>query len=160
MAPPWPSFHLSLFLRYALYIAAAYAIALPVAWERERDTRILGLRTFPLISVASCAYVLIGLAVFALAGDAQSRLLQGLLTGVGFLGGGVILKGWASVHGTATAASVWAVGAAGAAVGYGLWELALVITLVTFVTLRFLTPLSERQRGASPDEDRGDNAAL
>ena len=160
MAAPWPSFHLSLFLRYSLYIAAAYVITLPVAWERERDTRILGLRTFPLISVAACVYVLIGTAVFALAGDANSRLLQGLITGVGFLGGGVILKGGSSLHGTATAASVWAVGAAGAAIGYGFWELALVISLVTFVTLRFLTPLSERQRGASPDEDRSDNAAL
>lgn len=159
MAAPWPSFSWSLLLRYVLYIAGAYVIALPVAWERERDTRILGLRTFPLVSVAACAYVLIATAVFGLAGDAQSRLLQGVITGIGFLGGGVILKAGTSIHGTATAASVWAVGAAGVAIGYGLWELAIVISLVNFVTLRFLTPLSKRQH-IPPDGGHGDDAAL
>ncbi len=128
-------------LVYLLQIAGAFLLALPVGWERERATRIMGLRTFPLVAVASCAYVLIAVAVVGAADDAQSRIIQGLMTGIGFLGGGAILKEGDTVRGTATAASVWMTGALGAAVGYGRWEIAILISVVTFLILQLLTPL-------------------
>ena len=103
------------FLEYLVQIAGAFLLTLPVGWEREQSTRIMGLRTFPLVAVASCAYVLIAIAVVCPGEDAPARIIQGLMTGIGFIGGGAILKEEASVRGTATAASVWMVGALGAA---------------------------------------------
>ena len=79
-------------LVYVAQIAGAFLLVLPVAWGREKSTRIMGLRTFPLVSVASCAYVLIAVSVIGPAADAQSRIIQGLMTGIGFIGGGAILK--------------------------------------------------------------------
>lgn len=140
-------------LAHLLQIAGAFMLALPVAWERERSTNIMGLRTFPLVAVASCAFVLIGLAVIGPSPDAQSRILQGLMTGMGFIGGGAILKDGDGVRGTATAASVWVVGAVGAAAGYNRWEIAIVLSLITFLTLRLLTPVVKNNRiGGGPDE--------
>lgn len=128
------------FLTYLVRLAGAFVLVLPVAWEREQATRIMGLRTFPLVAAASCAYVLIAVAVIGPGEDAQSRVIQGLMTGIGFIGGGAILKEGATVRGTATAASVWMVGALGAAVGYGRWEIAVLLSIMTFLTLRLLTP--------------------
>ena len=102
----WPTIDWARLLENLLKIAGAYLLVLPVAWERERATRIMGLRTFPLVAVASCAYVLVAVAVVGMATDAHSRIIQGLMTGVGFIGGGAILKEGANVRGTATAASV------------------------------------------------------
>jgi putative Mg2+ transporter-C (MgtC) family protein len=147
----WPGFDWTQFLHYLVRIFGAYVLVLPVAWERERSTRIMGLRTFPLVSVASCAYVLVAIAVVGTETDAHSRIIQGLMAGIGFIGGGAILKEGTAVRGTATAASVWAVGALGAAVGYGRWEIAVLLSLVTFLTLRLLTPIVERSR--QPDEE-------
>ncbi len=130
-------------LTYLLQIAAAYVLVFPVGWERERSTQIMGLRTFPLVAVASCAYVLIAVAVVGPESDAQSRIIQGLMTGIGFIGGGAILKDGDTVRGTATAASVWTVGAVGAAVGYGRYEIAILLALINFLTLRLLSPLKQ-----------------
>lgn len=129
---------------YLIQIVVAYVLVLPVGWERERSTQIMGLRTFPLVAVASCAYVLIAVAVVGPAEDAQSRIIQGLMTGIGFIGGGAILKDGDTVRGTATAASVWTVGALGAAVGYGRYEIAVLLALINFLTLRLMSPLKQR----------------
>lgn len=136
-------------------IVVALVLALPVAWERERSTRIMGLRTFPLVAVASCGYVLMATEVVGTTEEAQARIIQGLMTGMGFIGGGAILKEGATVRGTATAASIWTSGAA----GYGRFEIALIVALVNFLALRVLSPIEERtgkddQRKA--DEDEGD----
>jgi putative Mg2+ transporter-C (MgtC) family protein len=104
------------------------------------------LRTFPLVGIASCAFTLIGEASMK-DPDAMGRVLQGVVTGIGFIGGGAILKEGGTVRGTATAASVWATGAIGACSALGLYDIAIVVSVVTFVTLRLLTPLkSEREK--------------
>jgi putative Mg2+ transporter-C (MgtC) family protein len=139
-------------LIYLVQIAVAYLLSLPIAWERERSTRTLGLRTFPLVAVASCGYILVATATLGSHADAQSRVIQGLVAGIGFLGGGAILKEGANVRGTATAASVWLIGAMGMAVGYGRYEIAVLLSLVDFLTLRLLTPVVERMK--HEDEDR------
>lgn len=143
-----------LLLTYAVKFVVAFVLALPIALEREGSTRTMGLRTFPLVAVASCGFVLVALAVVGTAEDAQSRVIAGLMTGMGFIGGGAILKKGPGVRGTATAASLWTTGAVGASVGYGLYELAVLIGLVTFLTLTFLTPI-EQDTGKDdrPNED-------
>ena len=67
--------------------------------------------------------------------------MEGLITGMGFIGGGAILRQQDSVKGTATAASLWVTGAIGAAVGLGSYDVAVVLTLVTIATLWIMAPL-------------------
>lgn len=127
-------------LQFSLKMLAAFLLALPIGWNREQQTRIMGLRTFPLVALGSTAYVLISLAVLPEETESQARIIQGLITGIGFVGGGAILKDPAgSVQGTATAVSVWNTGALGIAVAYGRFDIAIIISLVNYLTLRFLT---------------------
>ena len=128
----------------AAKVTAAYLLALPIGWERERVQHSVGLRTFPLVAMASCGYVL--LADTAAGGDAaaRSRIIQGLTTGIGFIGGGAIMRGRGNVHGTATAASIWNTGVIGAAVAESHFEIAIILSLLNLVTLHLLVPLKER----------------
>src|ERR1700731_2837072 len=112
----------------------AYGLGLPTGWERYKHDRSAGLRTFPLVSLASCAYMLVA-SQPTLDVAAQSRILVGVMTGIGFIGGGSIIKEAASVHGTATAASLWNMGAVGAAVAYGNYGLAGLLCLLNYLTL-------------------------
>jgi putative Mg2+ transporter-C (MgtC) family protein len=129
-------------------LAIAYVLAFPVGWEREQSDRSAGLRTFPLVALASCGYILIATRTLGDSAEAQARVLEGLMTGMGFIGGGAILKDGATVRGTATAASVWNTGAIGAAVGFGRYEIALLLSILNFATLRWLLPLKEQARKA------------
>jgi putative Mg2+ transporter-C (MgtC) family protein len=137
---------------HALALAVAYVLALPIGWNREKQERSAGLRTFPLVALASCGFVQ---AAETLGGDnpeAMARIVEGIITGMGFIGGGAILRLKDSVKGTATAASLWATGAVGTAVGLGSYDVAIVIALITMVTLWTLSPLKE-----SIAQDEGDD---
>ena len=116
------------------HLLVAYALALPVALDREAANRTAGLRTFPLVAVAACGYTLVGLSVLS-STDAEARVLQGLITGIGFIGGGAILKSKGNVTGTATAASIWTTGLIGIAVATDRFEIAMLMSGITFVTL-------------------------
>src|SRR3954469_14019251 len=89
------SFHM---LPHMIALAAAYVLALPIGWNREREERSAGLRTFPIVSVAACGLTMLAVSIPGATPDSFSRVLQGLVTGVGFIGGGVILH----VRGAAT----------------------------------------------------------
>jgi len=122
-----------------VHVAIAYLLTASIGWEREREAHSAGVRTFPIVGMASCGYLL-------LLGNhpdaaAQSRLLQGLITGIGFIGGGAILKEGATVKGTATAASVWNAGVIGAAVAMDHYGIAVTLSLLNLFTLRALLPL-------------------
>lgn len=139
-------------LPHALALAIAYALAFPIGWDRERAERSAGLRTFPLVAIASCGFVQATEALLRNSPDATARVVEGLITGVGFIGGGAILKQGSTVHGTATAASLWATGAIGAAVGLGAYDVAVVVAAFTILTLRLLAPL---KRGEQEDGREG-----
>jgi len=119
------------------HLLTAWILSLPVAWDRERRSRGAGLRTFPLVAVAACGYMLVGISVLDSTG-AEARVVQGLITGIGFIGGGAILKSKGSVTGTATAASIWNTGLIGMAVAYQRYEIALLMSLINFLTLRLV----------------------
>ncbi len=146
----WPEL-----LQYGFRILAAFALALPIAWEREVDTRIMGLRTLPLVAVACCAYVLVGASIIGDDSGAHGRLLSGLLAGIGFIGGGAILKGNDRVKGTATAASILSTGVLGAAVAYGLFEIAILISGMTLATLLLLPPIQRLMNSPNTPRDGG-----
>src|SRR5215475_14985109 len=97
-------------------LAIAYLLALPVGLYREKEAHSVGVRTFPIVAMASCGYVMLAMPAYHNSIDAQSRVIQGLVAGIGFIGGGAILKAEGNVHGTATAASIWNTGVVGAAV--------------------------------------------
>lgn len=130
-------------------ILIAYLLALPIGWNREKAERTAGLRTFPLVAMASCGFIQGTETVFAASPEAMSKVIEGLVAGIGFIGGGAILRMKHSVRGTATAASLWVTGAMGVAVGLGSLDVALILSLLTFATLQILSPLK-------PDENERD----
>jgi putative Mg2+ transporter-C (MgtC) family protein len=119
-----------------MHLGIAYILALPVAMDRESASRSAGLRTFPLVAMAACGYTLVGFSVLG-STDAEARVLQGIITGIGFIGGGAILKSNSSVTGTATAASIWTTGLIGIAVAADRYEIAILLSVLMFLTLRF-----------------------
>lgn len=127
----------SLILTNLTHLGVAYLLALPIALDREKESRSAGLRTFPLVAVAACGYTLVGMSVLS-STEAESRVLQGLITGIGFIGGGAILKQKNSVTGTATAASIWNMGLIGIAVAFGRYEVAILMSAINAITLRFV----------------------
>jgi putative Mg2+ transporter-C (MgtC) family protein len=122
-------------------LALAYTLALPVGWYREKEAHSIGVRTFPLVAMASCGYVLVAVPLGQSDLAAQSRVIQGLVAGIGFIGGGAILKAEGNVHGMATAASIWNTGVLGAAVAQNRYLLAAVLAALNLVALRVLLPL-------------------
>lgn len=126
-------------LPHIAVLLVAYILALPIAWDRERNERSAGLRTFPLVAIAACGFIQAAETVTGQNPEATARIVEGIINGVGFIGGGAILVGKASIRGTATAASLWATGAIGVAVGLGSFDIALVLSIATFATLRFMT---------------------
>jgi len=120
-------------------IGLTYVLTALIGWDREKEAHSAGLRTFPIVGMASCGYLL----VLGTQPDvaAQSRVLQGLITGIGFVGGGAILKEGATVRGTATAASIWNAGVIGASVAMGRVEIAIMLAALNLFTLRALLPV-------------------
>ena len=130
-----------------LQLIASVLLVLPVAWDREQKGPSMGLRTFPLVSLGSCAYVLIGLSLVSTEEhDVLVRIMQGLMSGIGFVGGGAILKDDDHVRGTASAASIWVTGALGAAVGFQLWELAIALSVANFALIFTMTRIKREIR--------------
>ncbi len=128
-------------LRHLIDLGVAYLLALPIGWERERGDRSAGIRTFPLVAISSCAFVLATESILGDHAEGRARIIEGVITGMGFIGGGAILKIGSSVRGTATAASLWATGAIGVSCGVESYDIAVILAIVTVVTLKLLQPL-------------------
>ncbi len=144
-----PSDWLSVTFRLAVALVVGGVIGL----NRQRTGRPAGLRTFMVVSLGAALFVMIPLQVatdlsFAenimarsTALNAMARITQGVATGVGFLGAGIILRqqklqfGIQEVKGLTTAASIWLAGGLGAAAGCGLWRMSLIGTLFALVVL-------------------------
>src|SRR4029077_4655422 len=126
-------------LRDLQHIGIAYILTAVIGWDREKEAHSAGLRPFPLVGMASCGYLMVRGVQPDVA--AQSRVLQGLITGIGFVGGGAILKEGATVKGTATAASIWNAGVIGASVAMGHIEIAIMLAALNLFTLRALLPV-------------------
>lgn len=140
-------------------IAIAYLLALPIGWNREKAERSAGLRTFPLVAVACCGLIQAAETFAAGEPEAMARIIEGLITGIGFIGGGAILHRGDRVKGTATAAALWTTGAIGIAVGIGSLDVAVMLALVTAITLYFMSPLKrELVHERNGEEAKGDLA--
>ncbi|MAT49731.1 MAG: magnesium transporter MgtC [Porticoccaceae bacterium] len=127
---------LELIWRNLYQIGITFLLALPIAINREHRSEGAGLRTFPLVAIASCAFMLVGMSVYE-GSDAEARVMYGIITGMGFIGGGSIIKQGNRTGGTATAAGIWLTGAIGIAVAYNRYEIAMVLSLIGFLIFQF-----------------------
>ena len=84
--------------------------------------------------------MLVGMSVYE-GSDAEARVMYGIITGMGFIGGGAIIKTSDKTVGTATAAGIWITGAIGVSVAYNRYEIALVLSLIGFLIFQFSEPL-------------------
>lgn len=134
-------------------LAIAYLLAMPIGWNREREERSAGLRTFPLVAVASCGFIQATEGLTRDSPEAMARIIEGLITAVGFIGGGAILRQGEAVHGTATAASLWITCAIGMSVGIGALDVAVMLAVTTALTLLILSPLKRLVAPAASETD-------
>ena len=137
---------------HVIALAAAFALAAPIGWDREKKARSAGLRTFPLVAMASCGFVQASENLLVHSPDGMAKVIEGLITGIGFIGGGAILKPGTTVLGTATAASLWATGAIGVSVGLGAFDVAVTVAAFTFLTLKLL-PLVKDENESGDRKD-------
>ena len=135
-----------------LGVAAVLGIA--IGFERQWRHRAAGLHTSSLVSVGAALFALLDGMINA--GDA-TRIVAGVVTGVGFIAGGVILRAGINVTGLNTAATMWATAAVGALAGFGLWAQAGAGAVAIIVLNLFLSPLADaidartRQRDSERD---------
>lgn len=139
-------------LPHIVALAFAYLLALPIGWNREKEERSAGLRTFPLVAIATCGFIQAAEGLTRDNPEATARIVEGLITGMGFIGGGAILRLKDSVKGTATAASLWVTGAIGVSAGLGAYDVAVILSLVTLITLWMLSPLKRSVIGKEGDQ--------
>jgi putative Mg2+ transporter-C (MgtC) family protein len=143
-------------------LIAAYLVGGALGLNRDLHHKSAGVRTIGLVALASAMIVIAGLWVGPVGsgpGDI-TRIIQGILSGVGFIGAGVIVRGpsESNVHGLTTAASVWAAAGFGIIAGLGAWEvLALSVGLI-FLLLVFGGPLEEWVRKIYPVRNRNDDS--
>lgn len=138
------NFEWDLLVRTFIPLLVAFALAFPVGWERGAGRSSVGFRTLPVVAMASCGFALLARDLDGADAESMTRLLQGLMGGIGFIGGGAILKQNGSVKGLVTAASIWNVAAIGVAVAYGRIEIAVTLSVLNLAVLILLTPLGEK----------------
>jgi putative Mg2+ transporter-C (MgtC) family protein len=135
------------FPRMLLDLAVAFGLGIPIGLERG-DPRRPGLRTYPLLAMGACAYLEIGHFAFHNDIEAQARVFQGLVSGIGFIGAGAIIKGPIKVRGLATAVSLWVTVAIGIAASYQLFALAALLSVTTLLVLWLLNPTQQHSEEA------------
>ena len=133
---------LNLQLDLAWRLIAAAVLGAVIGIERERHEHPAGIRTHMLVSIGSAAFTVLSIYSFGQGSD-PGRVAAQIVTGIGFLGAGSILKGGGTIHGLTTAASLWVVAAVGMAAGAGAWGVAVATTIIVLISL---WPLQEIER--------------
>jgi putative Mg2+ transporter-C (MgtC) family protein len=138
---------------FALRLLLAAILGAAVGLEREIHDHPAGMRTHLLVSLGSAGFTVLSIAAFPAPGADPARVAAQIVTGIGFLGAGAILKEGISIHGLTTAASLWVVAAIGMAAGAGAWVTALTITVIAIVSLWPLRLITERYAGKARARD-------
>lgn len=141
-----------------LRLATAALIGGIIGYERRIHHKAIGVAGMMLVAIGSCSYMLLAKHLSSTDPAAISRSIQGLLSGIGFLGGAVIFKGGADVRGIKTAAAIWITGAIGMAMATWFHWLGVIVGLATVTILwiadRFY-PREPEEAQASPPHDYG-----
>lgn len=142
-------------LELMLRLLAGLVAGVAVGWQRTLQHKSAGLRTFGLVGIGTAAAA--SLFSETLHPDAASRVVQGVLTGIGFLGAGLIIhrNGEMAPHGLTTAAAIWVTAALGCSAGLGKWLVTLTATGLALVLLALDHSLERwlQRRHAPPGED-------
>jgi putative Mg2+ transporter-C (MgtC) family protein len=138
-------------------LVATFVLCSFIGLERQMRQKSAGYRTHVLVGLGSCAFTLVSAYGFAaVLGDEvnldPSRIAAQIVSGIGFLGAGVIFKGRSMVRGLTTAATVWVSAAVGMACGSGMLSLGIMLTALHLITLFVVAPLVRRLPG--PDSRR------
>ncbi|UJS18742.1 MAG: MgtC/SapB family protein [Candidatus Jettenia sp.] len=133
--------------RVAIRLAAAAILGAVIGIQRESAGKAAGLRTHMLVALGASLFVLISLE-FGMSSSDLSRVIQGLATGIGFIGGGAILKltKEREITGLTTAAGIWLTAAVGVAVGVGRWWLATLSVVLTWIILTAIGKIEFRNK--------------
>ncbi|MBC7835475.1 MAG: MgtC/SapB family protein, partial [Phycisphaerales bacterium] len=151
-------------LELVLRLIAAMILGAALGAERERGNKSAGLRTLTLVSLGAALYAVLGEQIVKGGGGGQggepdpTRIVAGLVGGVGFLGAGAIFQARGNVKGLTTAAGIWMTAAIGVGCGLGEYVLATAGTLLALVTLVGLTPLERAINGKSRRDQKRDFA--
>ena len=151
LAAYWSASEVSTNLIIFMNLVGALALGLIVGYERSYHGRAAGMRTYGLVCMASAAITVIaGYPSFWYGGQAEvlvgpdpTRVIQGIVTGVGFLGAGVIMREGFNISGLTTAASIWASCAIGIMVGVGFYAAAILLTLLSAASMLWISRLEE-----------------
>ncbi|MCM8774198.1 MAG: MgtC/SapB family protein [Candidatus Omnitrophica bacterium] len=118
-----------------------------IGWEREKKKRDAGLRTHILVSLGSTLIMLVSLHIYDIyspyANIDPARIASGVVTGIGFLGAGAIVRSAEQIKGLTTAATIWVSSAIGLSVGLGFLSAAIITTAIVFFTLTFLKKIEK-----------------
>ena len=128
----------SVYLKEAVQVSLAFVMGAIIGLEREFRSKPAGFRTMILICVGSCLFTIISKNSNAMSPD---RIASNIVTGIGFIGAGVIFKEGMSVNGLTTASLIWITAALGMAIGYNDYPLAIVVCSMVVVTLFVLEPI-------------------
>jgi putative Mg2+ transporter-C (MgtC) family protein len=127
---------LSIYFEEAAQVSAAFIIGAIIGLEREFRSKPAGFRTMIIICVGSCLYT-----ILSKESNSTDRIASNIVTGIGFIGAGVIFKEGISVNGLTTAALIWVTAALGMAIGYHNYPLAIVFTAMVVIALFVLEPV-------------------
>jgi putative Mg2+ transporter-C (MgtC) family protein len=122
-------------LEIILRLLLAAALGAGIGYQRERANKPAGLRTHVLIALGSALFTVV--SIFGFSSGDPSRVAAGIVTGIGFIGAGVIFRGVRGDHvvGLTTAASIWATASIGLAAGVGMYLIATVVAAITVLLL-------------------------
>lgn len=129
---------ITIYLQEAAQVSVAFIIGAIIGLEREFRSKPAGFRTMILICVGSCLYTILSKEIGGISTD---RIASNIVTGIGFIGAGVIFKEGITVNGLTTAALIWVTAALGMAVGYHNYPLAIVVAGMVVVALFVLEPV-------------------
>lgn len=130
--------NVSLYLEEAAQVSVAFIIGAIIGIEREFRSKPAGFRTMIFICVGSCLYTILSKQDNSVSPD---RIASNIVTGIGFIGAGVIFKEGISVNGLTTAALIWITAALGMAIGYHNYPLAIVVSSMVVIALFVLEPV-------------------
>lgn len=128
---------ISIYFEEAAQVSCAFIIGAIIGIEREFRSKPAGFRTMILISVGSCLYTILSKEN----STSPDRIASNIVTGIGFIGAGVIFKEGITVNGLTTAALIWITAALGMAIGYHNYPIAVVVSIIVVITLFVLEPV-------------------
>jgi putative Mg2+ transporter-C (MgtC) family protein len=138
--------HTFMMTDFAKLLLASLCAAL-IGWERQRREKAAGLKTHVLIAFGSCLFTIVGMNLVGESDPgALLRIMQGIITGVGFVGAGAIMRQGESVKGITTAAGIWVIAAIGMTVGAGEYLLALYSSVMVVIMLKSFSVLESQLR--------------